>query len=99
MRDVGRLPDDRAVAGETRGDQVPGHLGLAVDGDGLAGQRAEVDANAPAADGDLDAVMHQAFAVQPLGDAGLFQQGDRSLLQHAGANASLDIVARPRFAG
>ena len=96
-RDVGRLPDDRAVAGEARGDQVPRHLGLAIDGDGLARQLAEVDAQAPAAGGDLDAVMHQPVAMQPLGDAGLFQQADRALLQHAGANARLDIVARPGF--
>ena len=95
--DVRSLPDDRTVAGEARGDQVPGHLGLAVDGDGLAGEVAEVDANAPAADGDLDAVVHQPFAIQPLGDAGLFHQSDRSLLEHAGTNAGLDIVARARF--
>ena len=35
--------------------------------------------------------------MQALGDACLFQQGNRSLFQHAGANAGLDVVARPRF--
>ena len=95
--DICRFPDDRAASGEASGDQVPCHLGLAVDGDGLAGQRAEVDANAPAANGNLGAVMHQPFAMQALGDACLFQQRNRSLLQHAGANAGLDVVARPRF--
>ena len=95
--DICRFPDNRAVSGQASGDQVLCHLGLAVDGDGLAGQFAEVDANAPAANGDLGAVMHQPFAVQAPGDACLFQQRNRSLLQHACANASLDIVERPRF--
>ena len=96
-RDVCCLPDDRTIPGKPRGNQVPGHFGLAVDGDGLAGQLAEVDTQAPAVGGDLDAVMHKPVAMQPLGDAGLFQKFDRALLQHAGAHACLDIVTRPRF--
>ena len=95
--DICGFPDNRAVSGQASGNQVLRHLGLAVDGDGLAGQFAEVDANAPAANGNLGAVMHQPFAMQALGNAGLFEQSNRSLLQHARPNAGLNIVARPRF--
>src|ERR1700741_3931030 len=95
--DIRRFPDDHAGSGEAGGNQVSRYLGLAVDGDRLSGQRVEVDANAPAANGNLGAVMHQPFAVQAFGYPRLFQQRDRSWLQDAGANAGLDIVAGARF--
>ena len=95
--DIGRLPDDRAVAGKARGDEVAGDFGLAVDRDGLSRQLPEIDAKAPAVHGDLDAVMHQPVTMQPLGDPRPFQQVDRSLLQDAGADARFDIVARACF--
>ena len=37
--------------------------------------------------------MHQAFPSHALADAGLVQHGDRALLEHAGADPALDIVA------
>ena len=43
----------------------------------------------------VDAVVAQALAVQPLPHAGLGQQVDRALLEDAGADAGLDVVARP----
>ena len=41
---------------------------------------------------DLDPVVHQAFRVQPLGAAGLFQQMDQALLDHPGADSRAHIV-------
>ena len=66
-------------------------LGLAVDGDVLAGQRLEVDAVQLAVECELDAVVRQSLAVQALGDAGLLEQLDRRLLEHAGADAAHHI--------
>ena len=80
---------DRLEAGLVAGlHQVAGDLGLAVDGHDLAGGRFHVDAMTRAAERQLDAVVDQAFAVQPLGDAGFVQKIDRALLQHPGANAA-----------
>jgi hypothetical protein len=42
----------------------------------------------------MDAAVELAFAVHPLGDAGVAQQLGRSLLQDAGADALLDVLAR-----
>ena len=89
--DVGRLPHDRPVAGETRGDQVARALALAIDGDGLAREAREIDAEAPAVDGQFDAFMHQPLAMQSFGDTGLLEQPHRSLFEHARAHAGFDI--------
>jgi hypothetical protein len=41
--------------------------------------------------------MHQALAMKAFGNACFLEQPDRALLEHAGANAALDIVARSRL--
>ena len=46
-----------------------------------------------AAEGELDAVMDQTFAMQPCGNADLVEQIDRALFEHAGANARQHIGA------
>ncbi len=43
----------------------------------------------------LDAVVDQPFAPQPLADADLVQQVDRALLEDAGADPLLDVLAAP----
>jgi hypothetical protein len=96
-RYVRGLPDDRSVSGKSRGNEVARDLGLAIDRDGLPRQLPEIDVDAPAAHADLDALVDQPVAMQPLGDTRLFQQLDRALLQHAGADAGFDIAARPQF--
>ena len=45
----------------------------------------------------LEAVVDEALAVQALGDAGLVEQVDGRLLEHAGAHARLDVLARARL--
>src|SRR5690606_19313247 len=70
-------------------------LGLAVDGDTLAARQArEVDAPASAVGEQLEAVVDEPFAMQALADAGLVEEVDRHLLQHAGTNAAEHVLAR-----
>ncbi len=73
--------------------QVAGDLGLAIDGDRLAGQGGEIDAVARAAEAEFDALMDQAFRMQALGDARLFQQSYRAVFDQSGADAAQHMVA------
>ena len=43
---------------------------------------------------EVDAAVDDALAVQPLADAGVAEQVDRALLEHAGADPLLDVLAR-----
>ena len=43
----------------------------------------------------VDAAVLQALALQPVADAGVDQRVDGVLLEDAGADARLDVVARP----
>ena len=43
----------------------------------------------------MDAVVDDPLAVQTLRDSGAIEQVDGALLQHAGADARLDVVAAP----
>ena len=45
-------------------------------------------------DADLDAVVHQAFALHTRADARLLEQIDRALLDHAGADAAQHVARR-----
>ncbi len=46
---------------------------------------------------DIEPRIGHALAVQPLAGAKLVHQVDGALLQHAGADAVLDVVAAARF--
>ena len=92
-RHVGGLVDGGQAGGAARVHQVAGDLGLAVDHHRpAAGQRLQVDAVALAAEGQLDAIVHQALAVHALAHARLVEQVDADLLQHAGADAAEHVV-------
>ena len=80
-------------------DQVARHFGLAVDGDVLAGQPGEIDAVQPVVEGEREAVMRQPLGMQPRADAGLVEQVDRALLEHAGAHAAEHMLAARRARG
>jgi len=58
-----------------------------------AGEVAEWHVVALAGELQGDAVMDDAVALQPAGDAGLLEQIDRALLEHTGANPLLDVLA------
>ena len=45
----------------------------------------------------FDALVHEPFAHHPLAHAGLVQQVDRVLLEHAGAYRRLDVLAAARL--
>jgi len=82
---------------EPRGDQVRDHLGLPVDRDRAAGQRAQVDAVLLAVEREAQPVVHQALAFQARAEAGVAQRVGRPLLQHAGADPPLDVLAAARL--
>ena len=52
---------------------------------------------AAAAEAQLDALVDHPLAVQALRHAGLIEQVDGALLEHAGAHAPLDVVARAQL--
>ena len=60
----------------------------------LPRQRLQVDAVALAVEGQLQPVVDQALARQPVADAGLGEDVDRALLQQAGADAGAQIFGR-----
>ena len=84
------LEDDDAARSEMRRREVLHHLLLAVDNDPLAREVGEVDPVCPPSELELDTVMDEPFPVHPLADAGLPQDLDRAVLQHAGPDAPLD---------
>ena len=45
----------------------------------------------------LDPVMDQRLAIQPVGEAGLAEELDRRLLEHACPDALFDVLAAARF--
>ena len=92
--DIFDLEQDGRAGREAGGDEVLHDLLLAVDGDALAGELGEVDAVPVAVDGDLDPMMDEGLAIEPLGQAEPAQELDRRLLQHPGAH-----TAAPRRPG
>ena len=89
---LGFVDRDRA-GGLPRIHQIPGDFRLAVHGHVLAaGETAQIDAVARAAEAKLDAAVHQALRVQPRADARPVDQVHRALLEHARADAPKNIV-------
>src|SRR5205823_12882735 len=87
-----RVEPDLAAIVKAPLDQVFDDLLLPVDGDAPAGQCAEIDPLLLALKSQLDAVVDQAFASHSVADAGRAQEVGRSLFEHAGAHARLDVV-------
>ena len=92
-RDVADLEQQRPAAFQPRLDQILDHLGLPVDDDRLAGQLVEGDPVTLAVELELDPVMDDPLALHPPAHAGLRQQVGGPLLEHARANARLDVVS------
>jgi len=70
------------------------NLGLAVNSNAPPGQRLEIDAMHAAIECHFETVVHHAFALQALADSGFDEQVDRALLEQAGPDTRLDILAR-----
>ncbi len=59
----------------------------------LADEIGEIEMMQAARKADVDAAVNEAFALQPRAEPGLDQKVGDPLLDHAGANPALDIVA------
>jgi hypothetical protein len=92
-RDVVDLEQQRPAGVEPRLDQILDDLGLAVDDDRLPGQLVERDAMTLAVELELDAVVDDSLALHPLAHPRLGEQVGGSLLEDAGADPRLYILA------
>ena len=93
--DVGDVEQQRRAAVQLRLDQVLGDLGLPVDPHRAPAELGEVQLVPGAGVLQVDAAVLQALALQPVADAGGDERVDGVLLEDAGADAGLDVVARP----
>src|SRR5262249_19077461 len=91
--DVVDLEQDLGALRKSFRHQILDHLLLAVDGDALADELTKIDVVQLAAEAEMDAVVREAFALHALAHLGLDQKVARPLLDQAGADAALDIVA------
>src|ERR1700674_239668 len=67
---------------------------LCINCDGLAaGELRQVDPMSGPPKTKLNTVMHQSLPLQSISNARLHQKVDGALLEHAGANSLLDVVA------
>ncbi len=66
---------------------------LAIDSDRPTCQIPEIDAMATPAEAQFDAIMNQAFALQPVPDAHLNQQVHRTPFEHARPDALFTVLA------
>ena len=83
-----------APAASRAREQVLDDLLLAVHRDAAAaGQLGEVDPVPAPGEAQLDAVVHEPLALHPVAEPALDQQVDRALLEHAGADALLQVRA------
>ena len=92
-RDVGRFVAHVTAGGHPGIAEVLLDFGLAVDRDLLAGETLEVNTMDAAGKGHLEAVVHDAFALESLTDSGLDQQIDSALLEQSRADARFDVLA------
>jgi hypothetical protein len=92
------LEEQRLAVVEADPDQVLHDLGLAVDHDGgTAGQVAQRHAVALAVELEADAVMDDPLTEEPLAGARPDERVDGALLEDAGPDPVLDMVAASRL--
>ena len=97
-RDACNLEVERTAGLETETDQVLDDLGLPVDDDRASvSEVAQRDAVPLARELQLDAAVHEALTLQALARAGLDEEVDDRLLEDAGADSCLDVLAAPVF--
>src|SRR5262249_23204549 len=82
-----------ATVGEAAGNEILHDFLLAINGYTLADQLAKIDVMQRAAEAEADAVMRQPFPLHALANADLDQKIARPLLDQAGADAALDVIA------
>src|SRR5216684_1597685 len=85
---------NRSAGIQARLHQVLDYLVLRVDHDRApAGQLGERDAVRMPAEAQIDAMVHEALALQALSHSAFLQQIDSSLFKHAGAEGGFDLLA------
>ena len=94
QRDIRSTIDDLDPAGRRRIHQVARHLGLAVDGDALAGQRGDVDADQMFAIGEVEAIFDHPLGGQSRAEPELVEQIGRAAFEHPGADPPEDVIGR-----
>ncbi len=94
---VGHFEQDLPAIGQTPIDQILHHLLLTIDGHAFADELAEIDVVQCAVEAEMNAVVEHRLALHALTDAGLDQEVGRPLLQKAGADTALDVIAAAVF--
>src|SRR6185437_15920412 len=95
---VTRLELERRSRCDPRGDEILHDFLLAIDRDRApARERGEVDAMALARETQLDPVVHEPFALQPLANAAFHEEVHRALLEDSGAHAMLHVLPAPKL--
>ena len=96
--DVGDLEVEGQARLEAKPDQVLDELGLAVDHDRApVGEVAQRDPVALAGELELDPVVDEPLALQPLAGARLHEEVDDRLLDDPCTDTRLDVLAAPVF--
>ncbi len=91
--DVANLEENLPACVQPGADQIFDHLVLSIDRDrATAGELMEVDVMVTPAEAQVEAVMNEAFALQPLADTRLDQQVNRALFEHPRADALFDML-------
>ena len=95
--DVACLEEERQPTLDARGDQVLDDLRLAVDHDRASGQLAERHVVTLALELEVDPVVHDPLALEPGAGADLAKEVGVPLLDHAGADPLLAVLAASRL--
>ena len=85
--------EEQRPVGEPGRDEVLDHLGLPVDHHRSTGQRGEADPVPFPGHLQVDAVVDQTLPVHPIADTRRAEQVDRLLLEDAGPDPGLDVLA------
>src|SRR4029077_17946575 len=89
--------EKRAAESEPCIHEVFDDFALGIDRDGAAGQVREIDAMGAPAEAQINAVMHEPFALHSLAHAHFSEQVGGVLFEEAGADALLTILAAVQF--
>jgi len=92
--DVFDLEQDLSASGDAGIGQIFDDLVLGIDGDSFStGEVFEIDAMTVAMEAQLDSIVNQAFTLHPLAHSHFHEQINRALLQDAGTDALLNVLA------
>ena len=89
------LEEQGSASLQSRLDQILDQLVLPIDGDRApARQLRKIDAVSPTVERDMHTLMAHTLTLEPIADPGSDHQVNSRLLQHTGADALDDVLAR-----